>query len=151
MLPRKFGIWKKQKVMKSAFNGLDFWPALCTVLSISWDIIEVLVDKNAFPVLILILVVRTLNLALFCLVTVTVRLFLLDYPSPKQCSAVGEEAFLKNQYFHLSRGCRTSKTANNCCSSSSFLQRVSVWFWQKLSDVVQYDSRIHVLSLQSCL
>lgn len=139
--------------MKSAFNGLDFWPALLTVLFMLWDITEVIVGKNASPVLGLIRVVRTLNLALFCLVTVTVKLSLLDNPSPKKCSAVGEESSLRNQYFHLSRGCCFSKTANNGRNGSNFVQYVSVWdtMTKIQGDVVQYDSRIRVLSLQSSL
>lgn len=146
-------MWKKQKAVKSAFNGLDFWPALLTVLFMLWDITKVIVGKNAFPVFVLIHVVRTLNLALFCLVTVTVKLSLSDNPSPKQCSAAGDESSLRNQYFHLSRGCCCSKTANNCGNSSNFVQHVSVWdtLTKIQGDVVQYVSRMQVLFLQSFL
>lgn len=146
-------MWKKQKLVKSAFNGLGFWPTLLAVSFMLWDITEVIVGNSSWAVHVLIHMVRTLNLAQFCLVTVTVKLSLWANPSPKQCNAVGEEPSPRNQYFHLSKDCCFSKTANNCSKSSNFVQHFSLWDtltrFQGYAGL--YDSRIQVLSWQRFL
>lgn len=85
--------------------------------------------------------------------TVTVKLSLWDNISPKQCSAVGEESIPKESIFPLEQGLLMFKDSSNCGSSSSSVQHVSVWdtLTKIQGDVVQYSSRIQVLSLQSSL